>query len=363
VTWGLTQETQKGVKRWVIKRWNPEKGCPERLPVVQYEHFRDDEPELRAFVKRINAPLSAKSKVEFKHAFINDDLLDEYLDFLQTKISTQSVALTNRNYLKNYVLNFFIGKLDLMNPNDWIRQENQTAWAKFLLSDKSPKAAKTKRTIINEANRFLYWLSDKRNGEIRFKKLEPLTKKRLQTIEAERELRGEIKDRKLISDEHWKTILKNPPKHIYAAACLGYHYGFRRSEALGVLDGDVKQGYILVERQLRKIGQHGILKGKLKRKVNHWFSTAKDAYKWVKAVQSYPKHPTTLSVEWAKYMRTLKLDYDFHDLRHTFITKAVRKHNIRDVQLAAGHKHISVTMGYLHDDRTLDDETFTPEAD
>ena len=62
-------------------------------------------------------------------------------------------------------------------------------------------------------------------------------------------------------------------------------------------------------------------------------------------------------------MRKLKFTYDFHALRHTFITKALGAgHTARDVQLAAGHKNIETTMRYAHDHRTMDDEIFTPAA-
>lgn len=359
--WGLTKEKQRGIGRWVITQWNPEKRRPDRLPVSQYEHIRDDEEKLREYVKRLNAPLTAKTKVDFKHAFINDDLIESYREFLHTRIRTVSVVTTNVNYLKEHFLKYFIGKLDLMNPQDWVEIDAQTKWAGYLLNSKTIRAAKTKRDVVIEANRFMGWLSEKRPKELRFKKMEPLTKKRLDSIDAERELRGETQTRKMIQDSDWKTIRKGIPKHIRAQVFLGYHYGLRLAETLGGLPGDVKKGYLSVDRQLRKLGVHGILKGKMRRKVNHWFSEAKDAYGWVAEVQGNLMHPATLSGEWRTYMDSIGMDYDFHDLRHTFITKATRLHNIRDVQLAAGHKHISTTMAYLHDDRTLEDETFTPD--
>ena len=60
-------------------------------------------------------------------------------------------------------------------------------------------------------------------------------------------------------------------------------------------------------------------------------------------------------------MIKLDLPYKIHDLRHTFITKAVRIHAPRDVQLAVGHKDLRITMGYLRDDRDLSDEEFEPD--
>lgn len=57
---------------------------------------------------------------------------------------------------------------------------------------------------------------------------------------------------------------------------------------------------------------------------------------------------------WRDLMTALGYTYDFHDLRHSFITRAIREKNSRDVQLAAGHKHLMTTMGYAHDDRDQD---------
>ena len=73
-------------------------------------------------------------------------------------------------------------------------------------------------------------------------------------------------------------------------------------------------------------------------------------------------HPDTLSDRWTELMEQLKLTYTLHDLRHTWITKSIRKKKVvpRDVQLAAGHKNIETTMGYLHDDREFDDDIYVP---
>jgi integrase len=360
--WGLTTEKQRGVERFVIKRWNPRLARPERLAVTEYQHIRDDENELRAYIKRLNAPLAAKTKVDFKHAFIDDELLSEYLEFLQTKISTQSVALTQFNYLKKYVLDFFIGQMDLMNPNDWYAA-SKTKWAQFLLNHDVVRAAKTKRDVVIEANRFLGWLAERREGEIKFKRLEPFTRKRLQSVEAQRLHDGEVSERKLISFKHWRRIYKALPDSIRAQSLLGYHYGLRRAETLGVLPGDVKRGYLSVDRQLGKKGDkfiHAPTKGKMVRKVPHWGVRAARSHQWVEQVQDNIMSPWQLTKAWRQLMDRLGFDYDFHDLRHTFITRAMRKYKPRDVQMAAGHKHISVTMQYLHDDRTMEDEVFTP---
>jgi integrase len=73
-------------------------------------------------------------------------------------------------------------------------------------------------------------------------------------------------------------------------------------------------------------------------------------------------HPDTFYEKWCTYISSLNLSYDLHDLRRTFITKALRLHHPRDVQMAVGHVSLTTTMGYAQDDRDTSDEVFKPEA-
>lgn len=362
--WSLGKEKWKGKEVWVIRRWNPEKGRPERLPLPKYRRIREDPEALAALVERLNAPIKAREAVAFKHAFINEALLTEYHGYLEAQIPSRKGALNEFGYLKKYFLTFFIGELDLISPDDW-HAVHETKWAKFLLSPKAPKSSKTKRDIINAANRFMRWLCRRRPEELTFKEFIPISKAKFREIEARRELDGEIRERQFITDSDWKRIRSALTPELTPAALLAYMYGLRRAEAIGCIPGDVRKGYLSVERQLLNITpepSYGPLKGRMTRKVPHWFQTPAEAHGWIGALQATRMHPRTLTDRWNALMDQLGLDYDFHDLRHTFLTKAIRLHNPRDVQLAAGHKHISTTMSYLHDDRTLADEEWLPPA-
>jgi integrase len=114
-----------------------------------------------------------------------------------------------------------------------------------------------------------------------------------------------------------------------------------------------------------------VLKGRESRKTPHWFcnDSGATAYSLIeKASNLKLPTPTELSAVWAAYIEKLvqnqviETNYDLHDLRHTFITKAIRLYKPVDVMHAVGHKNIETTMRYLHDDRTLDDEEFKPES-
>jgi integrase len=352
VRWGLYRD--RG--RWVIRRGK------ERLPTAKYHRIRHDELLLREYVDRLNAPLRVKEAVKFKHAFISPALLAEYQEWLEAQIPTKRNAQCEYTYLEEYFLNYFIGQLNLSNPLDWF-SVHATKWAKFLLSDVAPKSAKTKRAIVQAANRFMGWLHKKRPEEVPPLVFQPLSRAVYKDIEAARQMRGERKERRAISDVHWKEIRRSLSEEpIRPLVLLGYFYGLRRSECLGVRPEDVRQGHLCVERQLGKLGTYFPPKGRGPRKVPHWFARASDAYAWAEDLQKALMHPDTLTDRWNALMVALDLDYDFHDLRHTFITKSVRKHPVADVMYAAGHKDLKTTSRYVHDARPSDDAPFKPAA-
>lgn len=356
--WSLFKEKLRGRTQWVIRRWHA--GRNERLPLSKYRRIREDPAALEELVKRLNAPITCKEKVEFKHAFISPTLLDEYMRYLTAQIPSISGARQEFSALRRHFLNYFIGKLDLMNPLDWHRV-HETQWAEYLLSKAAPRAAKTKRDIVIAANRFMSWLHKQRPEEVPPLEFKPLSKAKYRDIEANRELKKEVKERRMITPHDWKVIeIRLKKSDIRPFVYLSYYYGLRRAETLGVQPGDTKQGYLSIVRQLSAIDLHKPLKGKEARRVPHWFASPQISYQLVEEACAAQMNPSTLTHKWATLMDKLNLNYDFHDLRHTFITRAIRLHPARDVQLAAGHKDIRTTMGYAHDDRTMDDEEYRP---
>lgn len=370
--WRLYSEIQKkGIERLTIKRWIslPDgKNKLERLPVEKYKDIRDNKGELEKLVLRLNHQVPeefrARVQVELKHAFINQKMLDDYLGYLTTQIPTKGKATTEFTYLTRYFLNFFIGKMNLPDPLDW-HKIHKISWAQFLLGPDTPSAASTKKDIIAAANRFMNWLHDLRPSEVPPLKFNPLTRSVFKSIEAKRELRGEVHKPQFIKEEHWLQIESRASDNLKPFIWLAYTYGLRRSETLGVQLEDVRNGYFFARRQLESYPnltpQYAPLKGRRTREVPHWFSNTKTLYSKIQLATKSLTHPDTLTDRWTELMDSLKLDYTFHDLRHTWITKAMRGHNPRDVQLAAGHKNIETTMQYLHDDRELDDQVFKPD--
>lgn len=370
--WRLKLEKQRNKSVYTIIRYIKSASgtlTSERLPIKKYALIRENVDELNKLVDRLNYDIlkakKSRDSLAFKHAFIDEELLEEFKSLLITQIPSRDRALTNFHYLKTHVLTYFIQTLNLANPRDWYLV-SQTKWGEYLIKNKAIVAPATKREVIQIANRFIKFLHSKRPDEVPMYRFEPISAAVFKKMIAQRKVDKEGADRKFIKDEHWAMIKTKLPDSIKPAALLAYHYGLRRSETLGVQIQDVKKGYLELQRQLVKLKpkpSFGPLKGREARKINHWLTTPENAYKWVKATQANLIHPDTLSDIWREVMETLKLDYDFHDLRHSFITKALAEYPPRQVQLAAGHKSIETTMKYAHDHRQLNDEQFNPEED
>jgi integrase len=78
----------------------------------------------------------------------------------------------------------------------------------------------------------------------------------------------------------------------------------------------------------------------------------------IKEAQNHRVHPDTLGMYFAALMKKLKLPYQMHDLRRTFITKVLELNSPKQVMLAVGHANIETTMKYIRDDRAMDDSIF-----
>jgi integrase len=392
--WVLKKEKQRGVERYIIRCW--ENGKPKRLPTEQYRRIRDDYEKLVEFVKRLNAPYELKMKVDYKHAFINDALIEDYREYLETKITGDGLVGTEIHYLKAYFLHYFLTLKGIIDPSKWIDLE--TKWITYLLKNpegpekfegrlKGIKAETTKRKVIAAANRFMHWLHKRRPEEIPLVKFETIGKAKFNAIKDQRRLDEETKEHVYIPKKDLDLILNKMPANLAPFVMMMLRYGLRLSEALGVQNGDVKKDHFFLQRQLKKVGKlqddgtrlgqkFGPPKGRKTRRIPHWFSTNAEAYKWVQEAQKYITDSRGLWERWRLHTEPRNLHhYTFHDLRHTWTTDAVRIEKVekdgnkttvtsinpREVQLAAGHKNLSTTMGYLHDDRSLDDDAFIPD--
>lgn len=349
----------KESNQWCIRYW--ENGKNRRLPISKYKGIRQDESELQRFITRLNHRISTKKVVEFKHAFINQNLLDEYLAHLCQQIPNQENAKTEHYYLVNYCINFYMGRKNVINPLDW--PSYQDVWGAYLQSPECPKSAKTKRAIVQALNRFCLWLQHKRPLEItRQLVFNPISKARYKMIEATRELNGDKIPAKDISADHWHDIQGGIHSDLWPISMIAYLYGLRRSEILGLKIDDVKTDCLSIERQVLTVDPitYGPLKGRKQRFVPHWFCNADACYAMVRRL--ILMHPDTLTNKWSDLMKSLNYSYHFHDIRHTWTTNCWSIPGLlpKQIQDAAGHENIETTMKYTHSDKTLGKTIFKP---
>lgn len=358
--------TAKEDGRIVIRRWMSDGKRP-RYPMVKYSHLTT-QAEIEALVIRLNHEddQRAQEKIKIKTAFIHPELLETFRSILMAEIPSQKDA----RYLYNtvfhlYFLKFFVTTLNLPDPRQWSKHQEQWGLALMSKSDHSvfdqPAASKTIRACIQVGNRFLDFLHTKHPEEYGPIKLKPISKAALKEYEAKRTMFDEDIGQ-YVRDEDWAIIEPALPEAWGCYIRLMYSYGLRRSESLGFTTTDaIKHGHLLVSTQLEslKAGEKPV-KDLDKRNTPHWFATPQQCFDLVQKSMEHKMHPDTLSQRWVEFRDKLKMTYDLHDFRRTFITKALRLQNARDVQLAVGHADLRTTMGYAQDDRTLNGETWKP---
>ncbi len=388
--WSLVKDGDKqAIRRWATLPDGTQKF--ERFPLKKYEHIRGNKRELEDFVIRLNGKdprvERIKSMLAFKHAYISDDLMDDYREnYLFQQIPTRKDALSMFQYLNKYCLEFFISKSDLKNPLDWHR--HQHVWGKYLLNKKDDdldseklifnpgeiKSAKVIRYTVNELNRFMKYLHLKRPDEVPALTFEPISRAAYKEHEARRKMTNETHVSKYVKPADWEKIrkrLEDQKAPWRFAVYLAYHYGLRRNETMGLQATDVRKAYLACDRQFSghdKFKQpiYKPLKNRLPRRIPHWLGEAAQAYAWINDMQKGLVHPDTLTNHFASLVKALELpDYVFHDLRRTFITNAVKKKvEPEELRLAVGHSNIQTTYKYyVMDARELEEEIWIPEDD
>ena len=352
-----------------------------RYPKHKYKHCTS-EKAINDLVIRLNRRENRRAikEIETKLAFLPTKLKEEFREQLQIEIPNQKDARLHYRNLHRYFLSFFVEKMKMKDPIDW--KSHETKWGLALVNEltradndliifkdeKNKKvfmSVKTIKGIIQTANRFMAFLHKKNPAEIPFIKFTPLSKAKLKDYGARLRMKLDEVHGKFIPDDDWRVIRNALPEDIKPFILLGYYYGLRRGETLGVLPNDLKRGYLSVERQLEKTrkdnNSYKPLKNRELRKTPHWLTGANDAFEWIKEANKKKMHPDTLGVKFMALMQKLKLDYEMHDLRRTFITRALDIATPKDVMLAVGHANIQTTMLYLRDDRILDDAIYTPK--
>jgi hypothetical protein len=354
----------------------------ERMPKHLYAHLRGNRDELESFVRRTNAELFKEEisieKILDRNAFLSVQTLEKFQAHLAVHTPSPEKVTREMTLLKKYVVNVFVAEFRLLNPKDWYAERDR--WYGYLLSDKAPASAYTKKYIIQVANKFMKWLHGERETEMPLYVFDGFSVGKLSSIERQRAIAGEKKIRNAISEADWKRIHLALPEDIRPWIMLSYSYGLRRNESLGLLfEGTdcVYQSGIELKRQLirhragkmkfkelKTEGRSSIESKKRQemRFIPHWFATPEQACDWIETGSKKPLSPNGLTKKWNRLMKSLGMSYDIHELRHTWVTNALASgHNPREVQLAAGHVNLETTMRYAHDHRSGDRVRFRPK--
>lgn len=341
-----------------------------RYDAEQLSRYKSKE-ELDALVIRLNRRENRRAieEIKTKLAFLPTETLEEFRALLGAEIPNQSDAKVQYHNLHRYFLRFFVDMLGLKDPVDWKASEHK--WGMALLGetsgiyeDKKLRAVKTIKRIVQTANRLMAFLHRLRPQEVPAIRFEPISRARYKSYEAQIKL-GVEEIGRFISPDDWKKIDEKLPADIAPFVRLGYLYGLRRAETLGIAPTDVRKGFLQVRRQyVKQAGgapKYKPLKNKMNRDTPHWLGSADKAYDLAADGVTKLIHPDTLGVKFAEYMKTLGMTYEMHDLRRTFITTVLDYYTPKEVMLAVGHASIDVTMRYLRDDRQLDSAPFVPK--
>jgi integrase len=342
---------------FVIKRYRKKpngKTAWESLPRGEYKNL--DASGVEALLRRKNASLEierleAESRYNFDHAYINVRAKERFAAYIQSRANDQNHVTTMLGYLDQHVFQFFVLIKKQPDPRTWHKYEQD--WGAWLVS-KQKLSASTIKQVVQVCNRFTKFLSTRIYPEkLAVVALEPLGRKKLVAMKESSE---EHHRYKFISHKRFEEIcqaLALQNCQVLPAIILAYHFGLRISETYGLDQKSFYAEHLLVSRQLKSFTDSKIRLGPLKtldhRKVPYWFMTPQRAYQKVKALK--PMGPYTLNKAVNEALEPF--GHMSHDLRRSFITRALRLYHHRDVQMAVGHRDIRTTLFYAQDDRSF----------
>ncbi|HYX38926.1 MAG TPA: site-specific integrase [Oligoflexus sp.] len=376
----------------------------QRLPTKYLRALVKSDEDAKNLVLRLNGkdPKEEAARLRYQErvAWISPELMRSYESKVRNNYTSEKDFATVMNYLHKYVLDFFVNRLKEPDVRMW--KVSQDLWGTYLLNKDVAEddplrimepgklfSKKVLKYIINEANRFLRFVHNQMPLEVPFIKLEPLDKMALINADAKRiQANGRkhpgvyippIRLTKILT-----TLKEIVDKQPWAtAALLAYYYGVRTGETVALDTQNIKSGYLLVETQFVSwefdeesedelepdaVKHTRSVKDREQRKVPHWVIKPKEAYELVTAINKAKFTAEWASDQFTELTRELfksdGLVYHLKDLRKTWVTNMLKKHNHEQVRLAAGHSDIKTTLGhYVEDGREMDDEVYMPGQD
>ena len=179
-----------------------------------------------------------------------------------------------------------------------------------------------------------------------------IPEERLKTIRKVKNLKGEVKRLRYLTEEEIKALLANCEPHLYPIVFTALNTGMRKSEILGLKwsNVDLKNDLILLEKtkngERREIPINKALKKVL---LGLFVDRRLDTdYVFVNPATRKRYNDIKRSFNTACKKAGIK-DFRFHDLRHTFASHLVMNGvDLKTVQELLGHKKLSMTLRYAH---------------
>lgn len=336
----------------VIRRYQlGDKTSWQRYPKKEFAHL--GKSELKALIARLNYEHVERKRIELdwlnKLAFFPTELIRKFQTKMVEEIPSEAVVTRNMYFLNKVFLRFFLQEMGLKSwteINEYQSEFRQSLFGehKIKLFDLKVSASHIQRSI-QIANRFLKFMN-KELKDCPLFQIELPTKAKLKHYQASF---GSKERSKYVTDDDWKIIEAKVGPSIKPYVQLAYYYGLRRSEALAIDHDCIFEQNLKIVKQLNKFKNkkavYGPLKSRTSRLTPHWFIKPEVTADIIDTIKQ-PMHPDTLGDIFLEDLGTFGMDYTFHDLRRTFITRALKIHLPVAVMEAVGHADIKTTMGY-----------------
>ena len=175
---------------------------------------------------------------------------------------------------------------------------------------------------------------------------------RLKTIRKVKNLKGEVKRLRYLTEEEIRALLANCEPHLYPIVFTALNTGMRKSEILGLKwsNVDLKNNLILLEKTKNGERREIPINQALKRVLLDLFVNRRldTDYVFVNPATGKRYIDIKRSFNTACKKAGIK-DFRFHDLRHTFASHFVMNGvDLKTVQELLGHKKLSMTLRYAH---------------
>ncbi len=222
--------------------------------------------------------------------------------------------------------------------------------APIIYKNKKGEVTRTKARAIGSVNRELMLLSAILTLAVAKKEIASNPLKGVKPLEGETG-----RERYLLPDEEERLMpeLIGKRAHLHDMVVLAINSGLRENELFSLEVGDIDFHRDAIHVRKSKNGEDRFVPlNDTSRKLLSGLVEAarRKSHSFIFTNPDTGKKYTSVKNAWASACRSARItNLHFHDLRHTFGTRAVDGGaNLRDVQKVMGHKSIKTTEGYAH---------------